>query len=48
VPVTTAIIIVLSAVAIYLGKRLAGARAEIVDLLQQNDRLKRRLDRGAR
>lgn len=45
---TTAIIIVLSAVAIYLGKRLAGARAEIADLVQQNARLRRRLDRGAR
>jgi len=45
---TTAIIIGLSAVALYLGTRLAGARAEIAELLLQNSRLKRRLDRGAR
>jgi hypothetical protein len=45
---TTAIIFVLSAVAIYLGMRLAGARAEIAELLLKNARLKRRLDRGAR
>jgi hypothetical protein len=46
--VTTAIIIVLAAVAIYLGSRLVGARAEIAELLLQNARLKRRLDRGVR
>jgi len=46
--VTAAIIIGLSAVALYLGSRLAGARAEIADLSLQNARLKRRLDRGAR
>ena len=46
-PVTTAIIVGLSAVAIYLGTRLAGARAEIAALSLQNARLKRRLDRGA-
>jgi hypothetical protein len=45
---TAAIIIGLSAVAFYLGRRLAGARAEISDLLQQNARLKRRLERSAR
>lgn len=45
---TTAIILGLSAVAIYLGMRLAGARAKIAELLLQNARLKRRLDRGAR
>ena len=45
---TTAIIIGLSAVALYLGKRLLGARAEVSELLLQNGRLKRRLDRGAR
>lgn len=45
---TTAIIIGLSAVALYLGKRLAGARAEIAELLLLNARLKRRLDQGAR
>ena len=45
---TTAIIIGLSVVALYLGKRLIGARAEITDLRVQNSRLKRRLERGAR
>ena len=45
---TTAIIIGLSAVALYLGKRLSGARAEIAELLMQIGRLKRRLERGAR
>ncbi len=45
---TTAIIVGLSVVALYLGKRLVGARAEITDLLTQNSRLKRRLERGAR
>jgi hypothetical protein len=46
--VTTAIIIGLSAVAIYLAARRAGARAEIAELLLQNARFKRRVDRGAR
>ena len=45
---TTAIIIGLSAVALYLGKRLFGARAEIAELLMQNARLKRRIERGVR
>jgi ketopantoate reductase len=45
---TTAIIIGLSAVALYLGKRLLGARSEITELLLQNARLKRRFERGAR
>lgn len=45
---TMAIIIGLSVVALYLGKRLIGARAEITDLLVQISRLKRRLERGAR
>lgn len=43
-----AIIIGLSAIVLYLGMRLAGARAKVADLLQQNARLKRRLERGAR
>jgi hypothetical protein len=46
--VTTAIIFGLSAVAVYLGARLAGARAEIAELSLQNARLKRRLHRGDR
>jgi ketopantoate reductase len=46
--VTTALIIGLSAVALYFGIRLLGARAEITELLLQNARLKRRLERGAR
>jgi hypothetical protein len=46
--VTTAIIIALSAVALYLGRRLIGAKAEIDDLLLQNARLKRRLERAIR
>jgi len=45
---TTAIILGLSAVALYLGKRLIGARAEIAELLLQNTRLRRRIERGAR
>ena len=45
---TTAIIIGLSAVALYLGKRLVGARAEIAELVRQNSQLRRRLDRSAR
>jgi hypothetical protein len=46
--VITAIIVGLSVVALYLGTRLAGARAEIAELSLRNARLKRRLDRGAR
>ena len=42
-----AIIIGLSAVVLYLGKRWIGARAEVSDLLAQNAILKRRL-RGLR
>lgn len=45
---TTAIIIGLSAVALYLGRCLIGAKAEINELLLQNARLKRRLERGIR
>lgn len=45
---TTAIIIGLSAIALYLGTSLKGARVEIAELSLQNARLKRRLDRGAR
>jgi hypothetical protein len=45
---TTAIIVGLSAVALFLGRRLVGARAEIAELLSQNARLKRRLERGSR
>jgi len=45
--VNTAIIIGLSAVVLYLGKRWIGARAEVSDLLAQNTILKRRL-RGLR
>ena len=45
---TTAIIIGLSAVALYLGKRLVGARTEISELLLKIGRLRRRLERSAR
>jgi hypothetical protein len=45
---TAAIIIGLSAIALYLGRRLVGARAEVADLLQQNARLKRRLGQSTR
>jgi len=45
---TVAIIIGLSAVALYLGKRWFGARAEVAELLLQNAQLRRRLERGAR
>ena len=44
----TAIIVSLSVVALFLGTRLAGARAEIAELTQKNERLKRRLGRGDR
>jgi hypothetical protein len=46
--VTAALIVGLAVVALYLGKRLSGARAEISELAQQNARLRRRLERGAR
>jgi hypothetical protein len=46
--VTAAPVLGLAAVVLYLGARLFGARAEIADLLLQNARLKRRLERGAR
>jgi hypothetical protein len=45
---TVAIIVVLSAVAIYLGTRWFGAKAEVADLLVQNARLKRRIEKGPR
>jgi ketopantoate reductase len=45
---TVAIIVGLSAVALYLGRRLYGARAEVAELLVQNARLKRRIEKGAR
>ena len=45
---TVAIIVGLSAVAIYLGRRLFGARAEVAELLVQNARLKRRIEKGTR
>lgn len=44
---TLAIIVGLSAVALYLGTRLFGARAEVAELLVQNARLKRRIEKGA-
>jgi hypothetical protein len=43
-----AIIVGLSAVALYLGRRLFGARAEVAELLVQNARLKRRIEKGTR
>jgi hypothetical protein len=45
---TVAIIVVLSAVAIYLGMRWFTAKAEVADLLVQNARLKRRIEKGPR
>ena len=45
---TVAIIVGLSAVALYLGKRWFGAKAEVAELLVQNARLKRRIEKGAR
>jgi hypothetical protein len=45
---TLAIIVCLSAVAVYLGTLLFGARAENAELLVQNARLKKRIERGAR
>ena len=44
----TAIIIVLSAVVLYLGRRWLGARAQVSELLAQNAVLKRRVARIAR
>jgi len=46
--VTTAVIVGLSAAALYLGMRLSGARSEIAELLLQNARLRRRLERSSR
>jgi hypothetical protein len=43
-----AILIGLSAVVLYLGKRWLTARAEVSDLLMENALLKRRLARSAR
>jgi hypothetical protein len=45
---TTAIILGLAAAVLYLGMRLFGARAEIAELLVQNARLRRRIERGTR
>lgn len=45
---TTAIILGLAAAVLYLGRRLFGARAEIAELLVQNARLRRRIERGTR
>lgn len=45
---TTAIILGLAAAVLWLGRRLFGARAENAELLLQNARLKRRIERGAR
>jgi hypothetical protein len=45
---TTAIILGLAAAVLYLGMRLFAARAEIAELLVQNARLRRRIERGTR
>lgn len=45
---TVALIVGLVVAVTFLGSRLYGARAEIAELLVQNARLKRRLERGAR
>jgi len=45
---TLAIIVGLSAVALYLGQRWFGAKAEVAELLVQNARLKRRIEKGVR
>jgi len=45
---TVAIIVGLSAVAIYCGKRWFGAKAEVAELLVQNAKLRRRIEKGAR
>lgn len=44
----TVILIGLSAIVLYLGRRWLTARAEVSDLLAQNALLKRRLARSAR
>ena len=44
----TLAIIVCVAVALYLGTLLFGARAENAELLVQNARLRKRIERGAR
>jgi len=44
----TAILIGLSAIVLYLGKRWLTARAEVSELMVQNALLKRRLARSAR
>jgi len=46
--VTTAIIVGLSAIALYLGKRWFGARAEVLELQAQLALLKRRIAKGVR
>jgi hypothetical protein len=43
-----AIIVVLSAVALFLGMRWFSAKAEVADLLVQNAKLKRRIEKGPR
>ena len=45
---TVALIVGLAVAVTFLGSRLYGARAEIAELLVQNARLKRRLERGPR
>jgi len=45
---TLVIIVCLSAVALFLGALLFGARAENAELLVQNARLRKRIERGAR
>jgi len=45
---TLAIILGLSAVAIYFGKRFFGAKAEVAELLVQNAKLRRRIEKGGR
>jgi hypothetical protein len=45
---STAIIIVLAVLAIYLGRQWLSARAEVSELLGQIARLKRRLARSGR
>ncbi len=43
-----AIIVCLSVVVLYLGKRWFGAKAEVAELLLQNAKLRRRIEKGAR
>jgi hypothetical protein len=45
---TVGIIVGLSAVALYLGRRWYGAKSEVAELLVQNARLRRRIEKGAR